>query len=331
MRDQIETIIKRVRAAPHTVEGARKLSRMLSQNGRHFHGLTPGDVERARGQILAGFEGRVLPPEAAGAIREELRTSQSPIVLAGAARALRGLRDSYAEWRDLLVASAERIALRDEFVRWSPDQPAGPTARDEIALTLSGWAGESRPCCGVQACAATASAEIAAPSKLDLSSLALERVHIEDQDGVRSSLAQLLGGRPCLIGFFYTRCMNPEKCSLMITRLAGVARYLHHHPEGRGWNVLGISYDPQFDSPERLRDFGMARAFPFGRNARLLRCVTGWGAVRNALALRVGYGTSTVNEHARECLLISRDLAADSIDCEALIEPARLLARVPLL
>ena len=53
---------------------------------------------------------------------------------------------------------------------------------------------------------------------------------LENQDGARLSFSEAFSGRPTALAFFYTRCMNPEKCSLTVTRLARLAR----RPRARG-------------------------------------------------------------------------------------------------
>ena len=141
----------------------------------------------------------------------------------------------------------------------------------------------------------------------------LRQVRIEDQAGDESTMAELLAGRPTVLAFFYTRCMNPARCSLTITRLAGLAR---SSDESR--NVVAMTYDPDYDSPERMRRYGADRGFPFGERARLVRATKGWPDVREMFRLRVGYGPVTVNEHARELYMVGDDLVARALDPDAL-------------
>lgn len=325
MSDRIAAIIAAAQKVPLSAAGSSRLTAMLSQNAQHFAGLSTAEAERARGLLLAEFARRPLISEAADVIREELRTSQSAIVLAGAARGLRGLHAGDPEWRALLMASAQRIAARDEFVRWVPDHPGERTACEEIKLTLEQWdAPRSRCCHGKERPAPSQPHH--APQPFTLDAVTLGRVRIEDQDGKRQGLLDLLAGHRSIVGFFYTRCMNPAKCSLTVTRLAALARQLAQADDGEAWRVLAITYDPRFDTPARLRDFGAARDFPYADNSRLIRCSTHWKTVREALRLQVGYGASTVNEHARECFIISPQLTACPIGGEALTDPIQLRA-----
>jgi protein SCO1/2 len=235
-------------------------------------------------------------------------------VLAGAARALRGADSLDEDLRALLEAAAERIVLRDSPVSFAEGETS--TAGAEIGATLDRFRSERRGGC----CAARTAAASAAPP-FPLSAAALSRVVLEDQAGIRLGLIDRLRGRTCLVAFFYTRCMNPAKCSLTITRLAALAR------AGDRPDILAISYDGPFDDPARLRGYGRDRGFPFGDRAQLLRCRTGWPAVRSAFGLRVGYGGATVNEHAREAFLVGPDLKAAGLDAEALADPAAVTRR----
>jgi len=300
---EADRVIAEIRAVPRTDRGDRRLAAMLGQGAGHFDGLSTGEAERVRGHILAAFGEDRAAECALPEIREELRTSLSPIVLAGAARAARSLPAIDEEMRALLLAASERIAQRDEYVRF--EGAAALTAREEIAAALA-----ARP----SACCAAARAKPAEPVRFSLPPAAVERASVEDQSGARLALAELVRRRTSLIAFFYTRCMNPAKCSLTVTRLAGLARDL----QGRELNLLGFSYDGAYDNPVRLLAYGRDRGFAFGEKARLIRCRAGWRGVRAAFGLRVGYGPATVNEHARELFLVRPDLGAIGLDPELL-------------
>nr|MDQ4088538.1 hypothetical protein [Pseudomonadota bacterium] len=94
---------------------------------------------------------------------------------------------------------------------------------------------------------------------------------------------------------------------------------------GHRIRVVGLSYDGRYDTPERLKQYGLARDFPFGEDALLVRCKRGWPTLRKALRLSVGYGDTTVNEHAREVFLINRDGKVRPLAIELFNDPATLL------
>ena len=133
---------------------------------------------------------------------------------------------------------------------------------------------------------------------------------VEDQDGVRLDLAGFLGRAATVVAFFYTRCANPNKCSLTITKLAdlqrrtGRARQLDRQ-------LAAISYDPGFDRPSRLTAYGRARGLRFDDSVRMFRAVEGHDRMRDWFGLRVGYNGSIVNQHGIE-LLSRRAVACGS-------------------
>ncbi|MFH8252314.1 SCO family protein [Microbacterium sp. B2969] len=280
----------------------------LRQDAAHAQGLSAADAERVRAHLLASFEARGMPADVAPVVAEELRTSQSPVVLAGAARAVRG--DRGGDWAELLQGAADRIATSDVFVRWQPGVVAPSwmrTARGELLATID----------ELHAAREAPSIGIPTPS-FEVDAAALRAIAVEDQDGRASTLADLIEGETVL-AFFYTRCMNPARCSLTITRLAALA--------GGDRAVVAMSYDPAFDSPARLRRYGADRGFAFGERARLVRTVDAWPAVRELFGLRVGYGPSTVNEHARELFLVRRageGVVVQGLDPDAIADVATL-------
>ena len=69
--------------------------------------------------------------------------------------------------------------------------------------------------------------------------------------------------------------------------------------------------DPDYDLPERLRRYGTAQA-AVRRTVPALRSTGSSAAIRDSLQLGVGYGSSTVNRHRIELLLM--DQAGDAVD-----------------
>ncbi|MFM0351519.1 SCO family protein [Paraburkholderia sp. RL17-347-BIC-D] len=138
-----------------------------------------------------------------------------------------------------------------------------------------------------------------------VSSIALlHNVELENQDGTRATFGQIFEGRPAVIGFFYTRCMNPNKCSRTISKLAALSQLLQTSPANGTATVAAISYDPDYDVSPRLRRYGEDRNWPFGDRYQLLRTTGSFAAVVDALRLGVGYGPTTVNRHRIELMLI---------------------------
>lgn len=129
-------------------------------------------------------------------------------------------------------------------------------------------------------------------------------VVVEDQHGERLDLGRFLGQAPTLLAFFYTRCDNPQKCSLTVTSLGAVARDLAEHARLGAVQVAAITYDPGYDTAARLLRYGRDRAVPFGPAVRMFRVTAGHDDLRETLALRVGYSASVVSRHAVELFLL---------------------------
>ena len=149
----------------------------------------------------------------------------------------------------------------------------------------------SPPSDGVKAAAAAVLADLA----------------LEDQDAARLTFAAAFSGRPTALAFFYTRCTNPEKCSLTVTRLARLTRRIK--AEALDANVAALTYDPAFDRPTRLRAYGIARDMEFSPRCALFRTVGPFDPVRDAFDLGVGFGPSTVNRHRIELVVLDASLA----------------------
>jgi cytochrome oxidase Cu insertion factor (SCO1/SenC/PrrC family) len=99
--------------------------------------------------------------------------------------------------------------------------------------------------------------------------------------------------------------MNPEKCSLTITKLGRLQRRLGHEGFHGKVNVAGITYDPGFDLPARLRTYGADRGMIFDRCNRLLRTTGPFEPLRQWFALGVGYGPVTVNRHRLDLVVLN--------------------------
>jgi hypothetical protein len=132
---------------------------------------------------------------------------------------------------------------------------------------------------------------------------------LQDQDGHAFTFGDFFQGRPSVLTFFYTRCMNPNKCSLTITKLAELqkrinAEGLHDHV-----NVAAITYDPAFDLPHLLNAYGTDRGMSFDQRNRLLRTTGAFEPFQRWLDLGVGFGVSTVNQHRLDVVVLDRKAA----------------------
>jgi protein SCO1/2 len=56
--------------------------------------------------------------------------------------------------------------------------------------------------------------------------------------------------------FFYTRCDNPNKCSLTVTKLARLQKSIVEEQLEGLLRTAAITYDPAYDLPPRLKAYG---------------------------------------------------------------------------
>jgi protein SCO1 len=136
------------------------------------------------------------------------------------------------------------------------------------------------------------------------SSAPVESTVFEDQDGEAVTFGEFFQGRPSIVAFFYTRCDNPLKCSLTITKLGRIQQMLAAEGVADQINTAGITYDPGFDLPERLLNYGTHRGLRFASQHRLLRTRDGIDSLRKHFKLGVNFIESLINRHRIEVYIL---------------------------
>jgi protein SCO1/2 len=77
-----------------------------------------------------------------------------------------------------------------------------------------------------------------------------------NQDGKRIHLAQYRG-QTLLMTFIYTRCPQPDQCTLMSNNFAAIDQSLQKDPLiYNKTHLLTVSFDPDYDTPKVLRSYG---------------------------------------------------------------------------
>ncbi len=90
---------------------------------------------------------------------------------------------------------------------------------------------------------------------------------LRNQDGRTIHLGQFRGQR-LLITFIYTRCPLPNFCPLVTHNFAVIEKQLASNPALYGkTHLLCISFDPDHDTPERLRAYGASYIGSAAKNA----------------------------------------------------------------
>lgn len=81
-----------------------------------------------------------------------------------------------------------------------------------------------------------------------------------NQDGKKVRLSSLKGG-PVLLTFIYTRCPLPDYCIRMSNNFGDVAKLLQKTPAAwKKAHLLSVSFDPEYDKPKVLKDYGKSYA-----------------------------------------------------------------------
>ncbi|MEK6280843.1 MAG: SCO family protein [Acidobacteriota bacterium] len=129
----------------------------------------------------------------------------------------------------------------------------------------------------------------------------------EDQEGELITFREFFGGQPSIVVFFYTRCDNPLKCSLTITKLAQIQTLLEAQGLYDQIQTAAITYDPAFDLSERIRGYGRNRGLRMNPRHRMLRATDGIEALRRHFNLGVNFIESLVNRHRIEVYILDAE------------------------
>ncbi len=66
-------------------------------------------------------------------------------------------------------------------------------------------------------------------------------------------------GKALLLTFIFTRCQDPNQCTLMSGNFANIHQELQKQADGRNkTHLLSITFDPEYDTPKVLRSYGSA-------------------------------------------------------------------------
>jgi protein SCO1 len=133
---------------------------------------------------------------------------------------------------------------------------------------------------------------------------AVRLVEFEDHNGTPITYGRFFTGQPSIVAFFYTRCDNPQKCSLTVAKLARVQRRLAERRLADQVRTAAITYDPGFDLPSRLLAYGRRRQLRMDDGHRLLRATSGIEPLRRYFGLGVNFVESLVNRHRVEIYVL---------------------------
>lgn len=307
----------------------------LSETSEIYLGLSSKDADRLRGYILSQFATSEVSVGVFPFVLEELSIGDSPYCAAAAARVLQLARNKPVWAAHALTEALERFRHNDDTIWFSPTaatKAPKTTVHQELAKAIESLGGLEPPLLqrlkefktllpaieqfqsdsvpnvrvDASACCRMAHDIKPVPCLQDSSNIALEDIQLEDQHGCTNSFADWFDRELNIIAFFYTRCMNPTKCSATIEKLA----VLHNElgALSRRCRIAAISYEPDYDLPHRLMNYGKNRGIDDASAVRLLRCREGMENIHRYFDLHVGFGESTINRHRSEVFLLNEKL-----------------------
>lgn len=296
---------------------AQDLIPLLAEQSTFLHGVGAPEVERFRGYVLSSFRMVGLPVMARDIVLEELETGTEPYTIAAAAMALLGASGQIEVPIDVLEAARRRILARDVHVQYRHfqaifDVSSTETAAGVIDDAIKQLSSHRQPFVvnaittpvveSTGCCCCTSGRDVSPVEQLQPDALMLQ-----DQAGLAISFTDFFHGRFGILTFFYTRCMNPKKCSLTISNLALIQRFIAAKNLDDRVRIGAISYDPAYDLPHRLAAYGRDRGLVFGGACRIFRSPDGFGDIQKRFELSVGFGPQTVNRHQIELFLLDQN------------------------
>lgn len=327
-----------------TVADARSrgepLIELLQEAHPAFAGCSSQEVARRRGWIFVQLAKAPLQAGALPFLLEALQTGHEPYLLAATAHALRQAPIPDPRFGPCLLRAIDYLSQRDDFMDlacWGgvTEDDSGPTALNEVLQTLQWLAphaefdpetllrlsqapgipedlrrplqdmlaypgkerSNARDCCSPQLRWGRLPWNAAKAAQTALA-------RFEDQDGVGRTWDEVFVGQVCLVGFFYTRCENPLKCSLTISKLSQVQQLLTEAGLDEQVRIAAISYDGDFDLPHRLRGYAHARGLQVNDHCHVLRTTQAPEEVRRFFDSGVNFVGRLVNWHRIELFIL---------------------------
>ena len=135
---------------------------------------------------------------------------------------------------------------------------------------------------------------------------ALSTAPFQDQDG-RTVGFDDLRGAPVALSFIYTRCENERKCPLVARTMAALQTELERANIAPRPRLALITYDPEYDTPKHLRDFGAEHGLRFTDAVTLLRPEPNRKQrLFEELNVRVNFNAIGVNLHGLQLILLDK-------------------------
>lgn len=327
--------VERVSDLPHAAD----LVALLPEEHPLYTGRGTNQTARIRGYIIAAFARTGLPETALPFVLDELENGIEAYLTGAAAVALRGTAPS-ASFIPYLLTAVRNTRYRDDSMTFDCYRPGWPlsngtTALTEIFRTFAWLGAEGKDALGrLRDFSARSENDFSEPirAEIDAAIAAIRgapdtvgescctippgftrwvleapgagEIEFEDQDGSTLIYDGFFHGKPSIVAFFYTRCNNPNKCSMTVTKLSRVQKMLAGLGLENDIKTAGVTYDPGFDLPFRLRSYGENRGLVFDEHNKLLRTPNGLAPLQEHFRLGVNFISSIVNRHRIELYIL---------------------------
>ena len=303
-----------VSALAGSPDGHDNLVDLLSEDHPVYDQRGAAAIVRMRGWVLLELSHIGVSETALPFVLEELESGLDSYLVAAAARALRSYHSPSQAFVPFVRRAMTNMSGRDEpqsFEQYGEyaTSSTGTSAIHELDATLA-WLGpmpqeddrddaDENACCtlpvGVR--------NIHVWSRIS-EACETRELTFEDHNGECITFDEYFLGHPSFVVFFYTRCDNPLKCSLSITKLGRVQRLLEARGMAASVRTAAITYDPAFDMPHRLRAFAERRGVQLNASHRMLRATGNMSALRRRFRLGVNFIESLVNRHRIEAYVL---------------------------
>jgi protein SCO1/2 len=138
----------------------------------------------------------------------------------------------------------------------------------------------------------------------------LPEYHLVNELGQKVSLSQYKGNA-LVLSFLFTRCPIPTFCPLTARKLVETQEQLLANRNGpTNWHILAITVDPEFDTPQRLKEFGETYGYQPGQFSLLT------GELIDITALAEQFGLLFWTEEGS----ISHNLRTAVVDANGIIQ-----------
>jgi Uncharacterized protein SCO1/SenC/PrrC, involved in biogenesis of respiratory and photosynthetic systems len=339
--DRIAELVDAVKASPDQRD---TLVELLPEQHPIYLGRGTNQTIRLRGYILAAFEQVGLPERALPYVLDELENGREAYLVAAAAKAIRGLQNPSEAVVPFLFKAINNIRYMDDaltFEQYKPDWPRTEhtSALQEIFQSFN-WLGHHAQSAvpdlerlyhkgngfsdtiqreiknAIDAIRATEPAGTRTFISLSLlqpppvgqkKTDVVPGLAFEDQETNHLTSVEFFRQKPSIVAFFYTRCTNPNKCSLTITKLGRLQHMIREEGLNGQLKTSAITYDPEYDLPARLKAYGLNRGVVFSEDDRFFRTLDGLKELQDYFGLGVNFNGSIVNQHRIELFVLDSE------------------------